>query len=67
MAYLDEIRNLGYELVTERDEKRAKSFFNMMNWLKKESRQTNLCKDWLAAPVEIQSIQILLSRAIKRR
>jgi hypothetical protein len=35
MAYLDEIRNLGYEPVKERDEKRAKSFFHMMNWLKR--------------------------------
>jgi hypothetical protein len=34
-AYLDEIRNLGYEPVAERDEKKAKSFFHMMNWLKK--------------------------------
>ena len=35
IAYLDEIRNLGYEPVKERDGKRAKSFFHMMNWLKK--------------------------------
>lgn len=35
IAYLDEIRNLGYEPVKERDEKKAKSFFHMMNWLKK--------------------------------
>ena len=34
IAYLDEIRNLGYEPVEERDEKKAKSFFHMMNWLK---------------------------------
>ena len=34
-AYLDEIRNLGYEPVKERDEKNAKSFFHMMNWLEK--------------------------------
>jgi len=34
-AYLDEIRNLGYEPVAERDEKKAKSFFHMMNWLKR--------------------------------
>jgi hypothetical protein len=32
-AYLDEIRNLGYEPLQERDEKRAKSFFHMMRWL----------------------------------
>ncbi len=35
IAYLDEIRNLGYEPVEERDEKKAKSFFHMMNWLQK--------------------------------
>jgi len=35
IAYLDEIRNLGYEPVKERDEKKAKSFFHMMDWLKK--------------------------------
>jgi len=34
-AYLDEIRNLGYEPLEEREEKRAKSFFHMMRWLKK--------------------------------
>jgi CxxC-x17-CxxC domain-containing protein len=34
IAYLDEIRNLGYEPLAERDEKRAKSFFHMMRWLK---------------------------------
>jgi hypothetical protein len=35
IAYLDELRNLGYEPVGERDRKRAKSFFHMMNWLEK--------------------------------
>jgi hypothetical protein len=35
IAYLDEIRNLGYEPIKERDEKKAKSFFHMMNWLQK--------------------------------
>ena len=33
IAYLDEIRNLGYEPLVEREEKRAKSFFHMMRWL----------------------------------
>ncbi len=32
-AYLDELRNLGYEPIQERDSKRAKSFFHMMKWL----------------------------------
>jgi len=35
IAYLDEIRNLGYEPLEERENKRAKSFFHMMRWLKK--------------------------------
>jgi len=34
IAYLDEIRNLGYEPIAEREEKRGKSFFHMMRWLK---------------------------------
>jgi CxxC-x17-CxxC domain-containing protein len=34
VAYLDEIRNLGYEPLAEREEKRAKSFFHMMRWLR---------------------------------
>jgi CxxC-x17-CxxC domain-containing protein len=34
VAYLDEIRNLGYEPMAEREEKRGKSFFHMMRWLK---------------------------------
>ncbi len=33
-AYLDEIRNLGYEPIVERDEKRARSFFHMLKWVK---------------------------------
>ena len=34
IAYLDEIKNLGYEPLLEREEKRAKSFFHMMRWLR---------------------------------
>lgn len=34
IAYLDEIRNLGYEPLPEREEKRGKSFFHMMRWLR---------------------------------
>ena len=34
IAYLDEIRNLGYEPLPEREEKRGRSFFHMMRWLK---------------------------------
>jgi hypothetical protein len=35
IAYLDEVRNLGYEPLEERETKRGKSFFHMMDWLKK--------------------------------
>ncbi len=35
IAYLDELRNLGYEPLEERENKRAESFFHMMRWLKK--------------------------------
>ena len=35
VAYLDELRNLGYEPIEERDNRRAKSFFHMMTWLTK--------------------------------
>ena len=38
-AYLDEIRNLGYEPLEEREEKRARSFFHMLSWLKKDPRR----------------------------
>ena len=33
-AYLDEIRNLGYEPLPDRTEKWAKSFWHMYRWLK---------------------------------
>jgi len=38
-AYLDEIRNLGYEPIAEREEKRARSFYHMLRWLKKDPRR----------------------------
>ena len=38
-SYLDEIRNLGYEPLAEREEKRARSFFHMLRWLKNEPRR----------------------------
>jgi len=43
-AYLDEIKNLGYEPLKERDENRAKSFFHMMNWLKKNPDKIKYAK-----------------------
>lgn len=43
-AYLDEIRNLGYEPLEERETKRAKNFFHMMNWLKKNPEMLKYAK-----------------------
>lgn len=43
-AYLDELRNLGYEPLVERENKRAKSFFHMMNWLKKNPSMIKYAK-----------------------
>ncbi len=45
IAYLDELRNLGYEPVKERDEKKAKSFFHMMNWLRKNPEKLVYAKN----------------------
>ena len=43
-AYLDELRNLGYEPLEERESKRAKNFFHMMNWLKKNPEMMKYAK-----------------------
>ncbi len=44
IAYLDELRNLGYEPLEERENKRAKSFFHMMNWLRKNPDKLKYAK-----------------------
>jgi CxxC-x17-CxxC domain-containing protein len=44
IAYLDEIRNLGYEPIVEREDKRAKSFFHMMRWLKENPDRLRYAK-----------------------
>lgn len=44
LAYLDELRNLGYEPLTNREEKRAKSFFHMLRWLKKNPEKVKYAK-----------------------
>lgn len=43
-AYLDEIRNLGYEPVADRDEKRARSFFHMLRWVKDDPSRFRYAK-----------------------
>ncbi len=44
VAYLDELRNLGYEPLEERENRRAKSFFHMMRWLKKNPDKLKYAK-----------------------
>ncbi len=44
IAYIDEVRNLGYEPIEERENKRAKSFFHMMSWLKKNPKRLKYAK-----------------------
>jgi CxxC-x17-CxxC domain-containing protein len=44
IAYLDEIRNLGYEPIVEREDKRAQSFFHMMRWLKENPDRLRYAK-----------------------
>jgi len=44
IAYLDEIRNLGYEPLEEREDKRAKNFFHMMRWLKENPDKLRYAK-----------------------
>jgi len=43
-AYLDEIRNLGYEPLPDRDDKRAGSFFHMLRWVKNDRRRLKYVK-----------------------
>jgi hypothetical protein len=38
-AYLDEIRNLGYKPLKNRDKKRASSFFHMLRWLHRNPKK----------------------------
>lgn len=44
IAYLDEIRNLGYEPIKKRDENRAKNFFHMLRWLKENPDKLKYAK-----------------------
>ena len=43
-AYLDEIRNLGYEPIPDRTEKWGKSFWHMYGWIKKNPIQVKYTK-----------------------
>ncbi len=43
-AYLDEVRNLGYDPIEDRDEKRAKSFYHMLRWVKSDPTRLRFAK-----------------------
>ncbi|MFB0557971.1 MAG: hypothetical protein ACETVY_02530 [Candidatus Bathyarchaeia archaeon] len=43
-AYLDEIRNLGYEPIQDRTEKWAKSFWHMYRWLRTNPEMLSYAK-----------------------
>ena len=43
-AYVDEINNLGYTPLTNRDEERAKSFHSMMRWLEANPKMLKYAK-----------------------
>ncbi len=43
-AYLDEVRNLGYEPLHDRDDKRAGSFFHMLRWVKNDRTRLKYAK-----------------------
>ncbi len=43
-AYLDELRNLGYQPIAERDEKRGRSFFHMLRWVKDDRSRLRYAK-----------------------
>lgn len=43
-AYLDEIRNLGYEPIPERMEKWGKSFWHMFRWVSKNRKMLKYTK-----------------------
>ncbi|MBO0887583.1 hypothetical protein J2P12_00630 [Candidatus Bathyarchaeota archaeon] len=43
-AYLDEIRNLGYKPLPDRDERRARSFFHMLRWVKNDPDRLRFAK-----------------------
>ena len=43
-AYLDEVRNLGYEPILDREKKRARSFFHMLNWVRYDPHRLRYAK-----------------------
>jgi len=43
-AYLNELRNLGYEPISDRDARRARSFFHMLRWVKQDPSRLRCAK-----------------------
>lgn len=43
-AYLNELRKLGYESISDRDTRRARSFFHMLRWVKQDRSRLQYAK-----------------------
>jgi hypothetical protein len=43
-AYLNELRRLGYEPISDREMRRARSFFHMLRWVKKDRSRLQFAK-----------------------
>lgn len=44
LAYINELKNIGYETIEERTEKWGKNFWDMYNWLKADRRRLRFAK-----------------------
>jgi len=44
LAYINELKNIGYEPIEERTEKWGKNFWDMYNWLKRDTRRLKFAK-----------------------
>ena len=44
LAYTNELRNIGYDPITERTEKWGKNFWDMYNWLKEDKHRLRFAK-----------------------
>jgi len=66
-AYLDEIRNLGYEPLEEREQKRAKSFFHMMRWLQENPGMLKYAKTGWPRLTRYRLFRSLIQTREKRR
>jgi len=43
-AYLNELRKLGYEPISDRDARRGRSFFHMLRWVKRDRSRLRYAK-----------------------